>query len=75
MIEEERIEWRIVEDGSYRLTAPDENGVFRSRAFPGLWVDGPAFWRMDGNALIEALDQGLESEEHARFVETLTHPS
>ncbi len=71
LIEEERIEWRILQDGIYRLMAVDENGVFRSRAFPGLWVDGAAFWRMDGNRLIQALEQGLQSAEHVRFVDTL----
>jgi Uma2 family endonuclease len=71
LIEEKRIEWRVLVEGSYRLMEPDAKGVFRSKVFPGLWVDSAAFWREDGAGLLATLDEGLRSEEHARFVETL----
>ena len=71
LIEEERIEWRVLVEGSYCLMEPDAKGVFRSKVFPGLWVDSAAFWREDGSGLLATLDEGLRSEEHARFVEVL----
>jgi Putative restriction endonuclease len=71
LIEEQRIEWRVLEQGSYRLMQPDSAGVFRSQAFPGLWLDSAAFWRQDEPRLLAVLEEGLRSEEHARFVETL----
>jgi Putative restriction endonuclease len=71
LIEEKRIEWRVLEDGSYRSMPPDSAGVFRSRVFPGLWFDSAAFWREDEPRLLAVLEEGLRSEEHARFVETL----
>lgn len=71
LIEEQRIEWRILAEGSYRLMPPDPDGVFRSRVFPGLWIDAAAFWKRDSKRLRTVLEQGLRSEEHARFVETL----
>ncbi len=71
LIEEKRIEWRVLEQGSYRLIEPDPNGVFRSKTFPGLWLDAAAFWREDAGALLAVLEEGLRSEEHARFADTL----
>ena len=74
LVEEKRIEWRVLENGSYRLLQPDSNGIFRSLVFPGLWLDSAAFWRRDEAGLLAVLEQGLQLEEHARFVETLKRP-
>ena len=59
LVEEQRIEWRVLEKGSYRLMAPDADGVFRSKVFPGLWLDSAAFWRKDRLKLLAVLEQGL----------------
>jgi hypothetical protein len=60
----------------YRLQAgktlrPDENGVYRSRCFPGLWVDGPALFAGDARRLELVVRAGLATPEHARFVRQL----
>ena len=60
LVEEQRIEWRVLENGSYRLMPPDADGVFRSKVFPGLWLDSAAFWRKDRNKLLAVLEQGLQ---------------
>ncbi len=49
----------------------DGEGIYRSEAFPGLWLDPEAFLRDDGLAVMAALRRGLESPEHADFVERL----
>lgn len=59
LVEERRFEWRVLnESGSYELLGSD-GGVYRSRIFPGLWLNERAFW--DGNmaAIIETLNAGL----------------
>ena len=61
LTEEERIEWRVLENGSYRLMEPDADGIFRSKVFPGLWVDSAAFWRKDRARLLAVLEQGIQS--------------
>ena len=61
LVEEARIEWRVLEKGSYRLMPTDADGIFRSKAFPGLWLDSVAFWRKDGARLLDVLEQGLQS--------------
>ena len=71
LVEERRIEWRVLDSGQYRLIRSDSHGIFRSTAFPGLWLDSAAYWGEDSGALLAVLDKGLSSPEHARFVEEL----
>lgn len=66
--EEQRVEWRILEQGRYRLMQPGPDGVFRARIFPGLWLDSAALLAQDGARLLATLEQGLNSAEHERFV-------
>ena len=66
LIEERRFEWRILEQGRYRLMETGD-GIFRSRILPGLWIDEPAFWRKDDPRLLAVVDQGLQSPEFLDF--------
>jgi hypothetical protein len=50
---------------------PGPDGVFRSEAFPGLWLDPAALFARDLNRLAATLEQGLATPEHAAFVATL----
>ena len=49
----------------------DENGVYRSMVYPGLWLDPAALIRGDMPAVQAALQLGLASPEHAAFVAKL----
>ena len=62
LVEERRFEWRVLVQSRYQfLNAQD--GVFRSRILPGLWIDEPAFWSEDGPRLLSVLDEGMRSPE------------
>ena len=50
---------------------PDADGVYRLRSFPGLWVDGAALLAKDYGRLMDTLQQGLGTPEHAEFVQRL----
>jgi len=63
--------WFILRDGRFETLAPDPDGIYRSTAFPGLWLDPDAFARNDGRAVMATLRRGLESPEHVGFVERL----
>jgi Uma2 family endonuclease len=65
------IQWFLREDGRLVPLAMDADGLFRSRTFPGLWLDAASFARDDKPALLAALHQGLASPEHAAFVAEL----
>ena len=66
-----RIIWRLLEDGNYRELAGEPDGVYRSRTFPGLWLNPDAFWAFDEAAVDALLERGLASEEHVTFVRQL----
>ena len=64
--------WRVLAEGRYTPLTPENDGILRSNVFPGLWLDPEALPAGDAARLLERLQRGLESNEHARFVETLT---
>lgn len=66
LIEERRVEWRILRKGRYQFLKA-QDGIFKSRVFPGLWIDEPAFWNGDEARLMAAVDEGLRSPEFLKF--------
>lgn len=49
----------------------DADGVYRSRRFPGLWLDPAAAMAGDSAKLLAVVRAGLASPEHAEFVKKL----
>jgi hypothetical protein len=49
----------------------DSDGIFRSGAFPGLWLYLGALVADDYQVLMRVLQQGLATPEHAAFVQQL----
>ncbi len=68
---EGHLDWFILREGSYETLRADEEGIVRSETFPGLWLDGLAFWEGDLAAMLDTLQEGLASQEHADFVARL----
>ncbi len=66
-----KFHWFALRDGRFEPLEIDADGLFRSRAFPGLWLDEAAFVRGESRALVATLRLGLESPEHADFVRRL----
>jgi Uma2 family endonuclease len=66
-----KIHWFVTRNGRFEPLMLDGEGIYRSEAFPGLWLDPEAFLRDDGRAVMAALRRGLESPQHAEFVERL----
>jgi Uma2 family endonuclease len=71
VIADEEIRWFVCENGRFVPMSPGEDGVFRSRIFPGLWLNAAALWANHGTAFMETIQQGLRSPEHAAFIEKL----
>jgi Uma2 family endonuclease len=67
-----RVAW-FARNGHGRLAEvePDSDGLYRSRAFPGLWLDPQAVMGGDVPRLIAVLEMGLATPEHATFVADL----
>ena len=67
-LEPEEVRWFGRRDGVFQEIPPGADGIHRSEVFPGLWLDAPALFTEDLNGLIAALERGLATDEHARFV-------
>lgn len=68
---DQRIDWFALQDEQYVRLPPDENGIIRSRIFPGLWLDVNAMLRGEIANFLAVLQQGLATPEHQAFVEQL----
>jgi len=67
----EEVLWYALEEGRFVAVAPGPDGLHRSRAFPGLWLDPQALLAGDTRRLREAVGLGLASPEHAAFLDRL----
>jgi Uma2 family endonuclease len=68
-VQERELHWFHLQSG--KPIRPNRQGVYRSRVFPGLWIDGPALLARNSSQLIAVVQQGLASREHAAFVKRL----
>ncbi len=64
------VDWYVNRGGSFERLRPVD-GLLRSEAFPGLWLDPAALVRGDGATVDAALRRGLETPGHAEFVARL----
>jgi hypothetical protein len=71
LLYEQEIRWHYLSRKTYQLLAPDAHGIFRSRNFPGLWLNSKALVADDMAKVLATLQKGIQSEEHIRFVARL----
>jgi Uma2 family endonuclease len=64
----DEILWHVWSAGRYVLVEPDDDGLVRSRTFPGLWLDPLALLADNTIRLRAVIDQGRTTREHAVFV-------
>jgi Uma2 family endonuclease len=62
------IDWFVLRGGQYEILKPDANDCLRSEVFPGLWLNPSALVRLDLAKVLQVLQQGLASPEHAAFI-------
>jgi Uma2 family endonuclease len=65
------IDWFALRAGAFERLPTSPEGWLKSMAFPGLWLDSAALLRDDGAVVLDVLQQGLNSPEHAAFVAEL----
>ena len=65
------LDWFVLEEGRFEAQTPDDQGVLSSRVFPGLRV--PVAAMLDGQLadVLAAVQQGVQTPEHAAFVKEL----
>ncbi len=70
-VEDAAIDWFVLRDGRFDRLSPDADGIYRSRVFPGLWLEPAALVARNVSRVFEVLQAGLASSEHAAFVRAL----
>ena len=66
--EAEAVDWLVLEEDEFCPLAKDAAGVFRSKVFPGLWLDVPALLAGDELKVMAKLQEGLQSAERDAFI-------
>jgi Uma2 family endonuclease len=62
------IDWFVLREGRFDRHPPDDDGVYRSLTFPGLWLDVQAVIAGDMGRVLDVLNQGLASDGHRDFL-------
>ena len=70
-VEDEEIDWFILKRGKYQRLTKSKDGLYKSRVFPGLWLDPKAMIAGDLAKVIETVQNGVASPEHRTFVDKL----
>ncbi|MBE9215346.1 Uma2 family endonuclease [Plectonema cf. radiosum LEGE 06105] len=68
---ENRLDWFILKEGRYISLEADKFGIIRSEVFPGLWLAVNALRESNLTEVLTVLQQGLQTDEHQKFVEKL----
>lgn len=71
LTESAEIRWFHRRDGQFEPLAAGPDGILRSVIFPGLWLDVAAMLRLDMRRVLDVLNQGLATPEHAAFAARL----
>lgn len=68
---EEEIDWFVLKGGEFVQLEADDSNSFKSEVFPGLWLDRKAMIQRDLATVLQHLQTGIDSGEHAEFVKRL----
>ena len=67
----QQIDWFYLQNGEYQSLMADEQGIFCSQQFPGLWLASEALLSGNLGEVLRVLGQGIGSPEHGEFVASL----
>ncbi|NCJ08614.1 Uma2 family endonuclease [Synechococcales cyanobacterium C] len=68
---ERQLDWFVLEADEYQAQRLDD-GIVRSRIFPGLWLAVSALLAGDMTTVLTVLQQGINSPEHQAFVQKIS---
>ena len=68
---EQEIRWHRLASAGYKRIKPAAGNIWKSKVFPGLWLDGTAMLARDAARVLATLRKGMRSPEHAAFVRKL----
>jgi Uma2 family endonuclease len=65
------IDWFLLKSGKYQRLAKTKDNLYKSKVFPGLWLDADAMIAGDMLKVLAVVQEGINSPEHERFVKKL----
>ena len=65
---DQAVDWFVLREGRYVPLRTEDDGVYRSRVFPGLWLDAAAVLAAEMPRVLTVLNGGLASNSHREFV-------
>jgi Uma2 family endonuclease len=68
---DQKLTWFSLEQGEYLELVPDNEGILRSRVFPGLWLAATELLAGNMQGVLKVLQVGLQSAEHGDFIKKL----
>ncbi|MFN9672584.1 MAG: Uma2 family endonuclease, partial [Microcystis sp.] len=68
-----QLDWFRLTDGEYLPLESNQDKIFCSQVFPGLWLDKNALLSGNLAAVLAILQQGIASQEHQDFCQTLAN--
>ncbi len=68
---DEEFDWFALRGSQYEKLTSDADGRLCSEVFPGLWLNVPALLKGEMLTVFQTLQQGIASEAHEAFCETL----
>lgn len=71
LMREQDIRWHRLTRTGFKPVPPGPKMIWKSKAFPGLWLNGKAMLENDAAKVLATLNKGLRSPEHAAFVKKL----
>lgn len=66
--------WNRLEDGAFRQVQPDDGGVLKSLALPGLWFRTTSAGTGEAWCLTGMIERGMTRLGHHMLMETIFHP-
>jgi Uma2 family endonuclease len=69
-VQDEEIDWFHLRGDKYQPLVA-HGGIYKSKVFPGLWLDAPAMLAGDLARVLKVLQRGIASDAHRRFVTRL----
>jgi Uma2 family endonuclease len=68
---DQEIDWFALRQDRFERLPVSAAGIYQSEVFPGLWLHAQAMIRLEPHKVLEVLQQGLATPEHAAFVTKL----
>ena len=72
-VDDQELDWFRLTDGEYLPLESNQDNIFCSQVFPGLWLDKNALLSGNLAAVLAILQQGIASQEHQDFCQTLAN--